>query len=166
MYIQSAVCLLLLTFSFLFFKAQINQETDILNLSFTQPAPDAHAYSFCPSNLESIPCDWTLKDNYETAMVHCKKSKIEGAGDGLFASRDIPGGIIVSYYNGLRIEADQTYSPDNSNYQIYVDWANTDGSAYVDIPMQCIDYENYRASLAHKANHSFTPNCKFIAVGT
>ena len=99
-------------------------------------------------------------------MVHCKKSKIEGAGDGLFASRDIPSGIIVSYYNGLRIESDQNYSPDNSNYQIYVDWENTDGSAYVDIPIQCIDYENYRASLAHKANHSFTPNCKFIAVGT
>ena len=78
-------------------------------------------------------------------MVHCKKSKIEGAGDGLFASRDIPSGIIVSYYNGLRIESDQNYSPDNSNYQIYVDWENTDGSAYVDIPIQCIDYENWLA---------------------
>ena len=42
---------------------------------------------------------------------------------------------------------------------------NTDGSPYVDIPMQCIDYDHYRASLAHKANHSFNPNCKFIAVG-
>ena len=29
--------------------------------------------------------------------------------------------------------------------------------------MECIDLDNYRASLAHKANHSFSPNCKFVA---
>ena len=45
-----------------------------------------------------------------------------------------------------------------------VDWSNTEGSPYVDIPMECIDLDNYRASLAHKANHSFSPNCKFVSV--
>lgn len=104
-------------------------------------------------------------DNYERVTVRCKKSNIDGAGDGLFAAKDLPNGMIISYYNGLKIQAEEDYRPDNYNYQIYVDWTNTDGSAYVDIPNICIEYENYRASLAHKANHSFTPNCKFIAVG-
>jgi len=145
-------------------KAQVNPYNDILYLSFSEPAPDAHAYTYCPSNAHTIPCDWTLMDNYEKVTVHCKKSEIDGAGDGLFASVDIPSGLIVSYYNGLNIQSGEQYTPDNCNYQIYVDWANTDGSPYVDIPMQCIDYDHYRASLAHKANHSFNPNCKFIAV--
>ena len=62
-------------------------------------------------------------DNYEKVTVHCKKSEIDGAGDGLFASVDIPSGLIVSYYNGLNIQSGEQYTPDNCNYQIYVDWA-------------------------------------------
>ena len=75
-----------------------------------------------------------------------------------------PKDTIVAYYNGLHIEPKENYSSPSCDYQIYVDWANTEGSPYVDIPMECIDLDNYRASLAHKANHSFSPNCKFVAV--
>ena len=47
-------------------------------------------------------------------------------------------------------------------YQIYVDWVNTDDSPFIDIPMACVDIQDYFASLAHKANHSFDPNCRYI----
>ena len=80
-------------------------------------------------------------DNYERVTVRCKKSNIDGAGDGLFAAKDLPNGMIISYYNGLKIQAEEDYRPDNYNYQIYVDWTNTDGSAYVDIPNICIELD-------------------------
>ena len=32
----------------------------------------------------------------------CLPSRISGAGDGLFARRELPAGAVVAYYNGLR----------------------------------------------------------------
>ena len=32
---------------------------------------------------------------------------------------------------------------------------------YLDIPPKCASLNNYRASLGHKINHSFQPNCKW-----
>jgi hypothetical protein len=49
-------------------------------------------------------------------------------------------------------------------FQIYVDWKNTDHSPFVDLPLECADINSYTASLGHKANHSFIPNCQFVAV--
>ncbi len=138
---------------------------DVLTLQFSQPEPDSPAFTLAPSTSSSIPCDWQLDDPYERVTVLAKKSDVEGAGDGLFAKRDLPSDTIISYYNGLRIEAGEDYASSSYNYQIYIDWSKTEeGSAFVDIPMECIDLEAYRASLAHKANHSFNPNCKFISV--
>ena len=139
-------------------------ENDLLRVSFSQPEPDAPAYTFSPSTVKSIPCDWVLEDAYEQVTVLCKESKIEGAGDGLFAKRDLPAETVIAYYNGLHINPEDDYSPSSYNYQIYVDWTNTEGSPYVDIPSECVDFSNYSASLAHKANHSFTPNCRFVSV--
>ena len=139
-------------------------QNDILKVTLAPPEPDAPAYTFCPSNAQTIPCDWLLEDNYEQVTVVCHQSKVEGAGDGLFAKRDLPPETVISYYNGLHISPDEDYAPSSYNYQIYVDWTNTEGSPYVDIPTECTDVQAYCASLAHKANHSFTPNCRFVSV--
>jgi len=145
--------------------ADFDEHTDILKVMLSQHIlPDAPAYTRKPSDSKCIPCDWKLEDNYERVTVFSKKSDVHWAGEGLFARRDLPKDTIVAYYNGLHIEPKETYSSPSCDYQIYVDWANTEGSPYVDIPIECIDLDNYRASLAHKANHSFSPNCKFVAV--
>ena len=47
------------------------------------------------------------------------------------------------------------------DYMIFLDWNNTDHSHSLDVPPQYWSHKNYRASLAHKANHSFEPNCGF-----
>ena len=120
-------------------------------------------YSFSPSDRSHIPCDWHLADCYESVTVVCRSSQISGAGDGLFALKDIPKNTIVSYYNGIRVLPGESYSASSYSYQIYVDWTNTDDSPYIDIPMGCVDISSYFASLAHKANHSFRPNCRFVA---
>lgn len=121
-------------------------------------------YSFCPSNANEVRCNWLLPDPYECETVECLSSAVEGAGDGLFARTNLPQGTLVAYYNGLVIGLEEPYANSNLNYQIYVDWANTDSSSFVDIPLACIDKNMYCASFAHKANHSFKPNCTYAAV--
>ena len=78
--------------------------------------------------------------------------------------RALPAGAVVAYYNGPRIEHGEMYSTNSdSNYEIYVDWDFTDKSAWIDIPLECVDLEDYSASLAHKANHGFDPNVQFVS---
>ncbi|TRY63349.1 hypothetical protein TCAL_10816 [Tigriopus californicus] len=121
-------------------------------------------YSFCPSNSNEVCCNWLLSDPYESETVECLNSAVDGAGDGLFARTNLPQGTLVAFYNGLVIGLEESYANSNMNYQIYVDWANTDSSSFVDIPLACIDKNMYCASYAHKANHSFKPNCTYAAV--
>ena len=35
---------------------------------------------------------------------------------------------------------------------------------YLDIAPECVSLDNYRASLGHKINHSFQPNCKWDTI--
>jgi len=121
-------------------------------------------FSRCPSDNDVVRCDWLLADPYESVTVVCAPSRINGAGDGLFAAKDLPAGRVIAYYNGVRVEPGQKYSANNCDYQIYVDWGDTDRSAFVDVPQKCADAGVYHASLAHKANHSFQPNCRFVPV--
>ena len=50
------------------------------------------------------------------------------------------------------------------NHMCISDWADTDNSPFVDVPPPCTDCSIYKASSAHKANHSFDPNCKYVAI--
>jgi len=134
-----------------------------LGFSDPTPSPTLRTYSHAPSDRQRIACDWHLADCYETVTVLCRPSDIHGAGDGLFAARDIAKNTVISYYNGVRVLPGESYTTTSYSYQIYVDWVNTDDSPFIDIPMGCVDIEDYFASLAHKANHSFNPNCRFVA---
>ena len=40
-------------------------------------------------------------------------------------------------------------------------WQETGQEGVIDIPEEYVSTRRYRASLAHKTNHSFTPNAKF-----
>ena len=123
---------------------------------------DVRIYSYSPSNCINVACEWTLRDPYERLTVACRPSELpNGAGDGLFALRDIPEKTIIAYYNGIRVLPGESYTTTSAHYQIYVDWVNTDDSPYIDIPKECVDANSYCASLAHKANHGFKPNCRY-----
>ena len=150
-------------------KSSVNEiDVDEESEDALEPNPldaytDSRLYSHCPSNSVNVPCDWTLRDPYERVTVSCRLSSLPtGAGDGLFALRDIPEKTIISYYNGIRLWPGESYTTTSCNYQIYVDWTNTDESPYIDIPKECVDATSYCASLAHKANHGFKPNCRYV----
>ena len=132
--------------------------------------PGRIVYERTVSTIDKITCPWTTADPYESETVVCRQSQVPHAGDGLFARTDLPAERIVSYYNGLIVPGpdpqtgrEPLYASSSAgNYQIYVDWRHTDNSPYVDVPLEATDFARYSASLAHKANHSFAPNCVYV----
>ena len=101
-----------------------------------------------------------VPDFYEQLeRVYVAPSLIPGAGEGLFARRTLPSGEIVSFYNGIRITHAEVDTRDwsvNNNTLI-----SLDESTVIDVPEEYSSTEAYCASLGHKANHSFNPNCEY-----
>jgi len=122
-------------------------------------------YCYWPSTIDDIQCPPLLVDPYEATLVDVRQSCIDGGGEGAFAKRDLKAGTVVAYYNGIRMKAGEKSScGDDTGYAIFIEW-NRDSlygqknGAHMDIPPKYHSYENYRASVGHKLNHSFTPNC-------
>ena len=93
-------------------------ENEVLVLNPAPPERGSPDLDFCPSNKTTIPCQWMLKDTFETTTVFCRTSDIDGAGDGLFAAKDLPANLIISYYNGLHIEPGEPYNTNSFSYQV------------------------------------------------
>jgi len=103
-----------------------------------------------------------IKDPYEEKMVFVKQSLVEGAQEGLFANQAVKANTTLAFYNGIRRKKPENGCPTWQNeanaYKIF-DPNNKEG--VVDIPEKYHAYSSYCASLAHKTNHSFIPNCEF-----
>ena len=74
-------------------------------------------------------------------------------------------GTMAAFYNGVRIpyrvfqEGDPKEEWSTSAYKIYInaDWKSGER---MDIPSEYVSLDNYCATLGHKINHSFRPNCE------
>ena len=64
---------------------------------------------FCPSSPTSLGEQAMLRDRYEESMVYLDRSTIPGAGEGLFARKDVSLHTIVAFFNGLKIPTDVDY---------------------------------------------------------
>ena len=95
----------------------------------------------------------SLPDPYEEDTVFVATSKESKAGEGLFAKKFIPAGRVVCFFNGVRYlkrrsERGKSYKP--SEYRVSLD-KFTD----LDIPRKYSSLKDYKATLGHKACHSF-----------
>lgn len=86
------------------------------------------------------------------------QSLISGAGEGLFAKTEAKANTVMSFYNGVRITHSEVDSRDWSRNGNTI---SLDDDTVIDVPEPFNRTENYCATLGHKANHSFTPNCKY-----
>lgn len=117
---------------------------------------DKNMYKHDPSNHDCISSDPLLPDHYEQAKVTVKHSNICSAGEGLFAKTDLKEGEIVSFYNGIRLTHEEV---DGREWSLNGNTISLDDDCVLDVPSQWSTLNNYEASLGHKANHSFNPNC-------
>ncbi len=140
----------------------------VLRLRFSPPREaggDPAVFAYRPSTLREIRCPPLQEDPLERNTVRVGPSTLgKGAGEGLFARGRLSRGDTVAFYNGLRVRPGETPPSRSIHYEIYVDWCHaTSGgdSDYMDLPSPLEQTRHYRASLGHKINHSFRPNCRW-----
>ncbi|XP_061408422.1 histone-lysine N-methyltransferase SETD7 isoform X1 [Lethenteron reissneri] len=97
-------------------------------------------------------------DLYEKDRVCVGQSLITGAAEGLFAKVDMETGTVAAFYNGTRITHEEV---DARDWSLNGNTISLDDDIVIDVPKHFVSVERYCASLGHKANHSFTPNCKY-----
>ena len=95
-------------------------------------------------------------------------SKFAEVGEGLFVKRDLVIGSVVAHYNGFHIRNNRKlYHANMTSQEAEERQKNllTFNSTHdVDLPAPYDNIVNYRATLGHKANHSFMPNARFARV--
>ena len=81
----------------------------------------------------------------------------------MFLKRHVQEKTIVAFYNGLRLPGLEPEDADweDRGYRIMIG-----EDARMDIPGAERSTSVYRASLGHKIQHSFSPNCEFWEVMT
>ena len=151
------------------------REARVIIPMFGDPEEPDLTYHHDPASHVSI-SKWPLvRDPWEDSMVEVRPSRMEQAGEGLFAKTDLPAKTIIALFAGIKLNTSKvsdryffcnTYflSPSvtcprerpKSNYRIQLN-ADID----LDIPDTCTLTSVYNATLGHKANHSFTPNGTF-----
>ena len=115
------------------------------------------------SDYEKMTSQPTLPDPYESKMVEVRASSVPGANDGLFVRNTVPAGTILAFYNGIRRPPKQTFDDPDWTVCAYKIFDPTRKKGSLDIPPDYVDLTQYRATLAHKTNHSFLPSAEFDA---
>jgi hypothetical protein len=142
----------------------VSIRNELCYIMFTSPR--GSLYNYDPGTRDVMSSDPLLPDPYETQYCYVRTSKIKGAKEGIFAKRDLLDGTIVAFYNGVRmrsneLDADKADWEANAYKIMDLLGADEDGvEGVLDIPTEYVSLKKYKASLAHKANHSFQPNAR------
>ncbi|XP_047126209.1 histone-lysine N-methyltransferase SETD7 isoform X1 [Hydra vulgaris] len=98
------------------------------------------------------------EDIFESSRVEVKQSSNKNAGEGLFSCVHAQPGEVMSFYDGVRL----THKEVDERDWLYNDnTISLDQEVVIDVPKPWNDLKFYKASLGHKANHSFKPNCMY-----
>jgi len=119
------------------------------------------SFKYEPSGSSCISRSPMVRDPYEKRYVYVKDSQVPFAGEGLWAKTGILAGQVCTLFNGVRQHllwgsTAMSCKQDWSDYRI-----SCGKDLNLDIQQAHISTHNYRATLAHKTCHSFTPNCHF-----
>ena len=124
------------------------------------------SYTWDPATRDSISCRPLLQDPYELVHVRVGQCKDPSKGEGLFVATQggVESGTILAFYNGVRLTSEECAQPcEDWRDDAYKIMDQTEEENVLDIPQQFRHLSQYRASLAHKANHCFQPNAKFCS---
>ncbi|XP_068135738.1 histone-lysine N-methyltransferase SETD7 [Hyperolius riggenbachi] len=113
-------------------------------------------YTFDKSTSSGIATNPLLPDPYECERVYVADSLISNAGEGLYAKVAVGPNTVMSFYNGVRITHQEV---DSRDWSFNGNTISLDEETVIDVPERYSTTAKYCASLGHKANHSFTPNC-------
>lgn len=123
-----------------------------------QLMPGSSVYHFDKSTSSCISTSALLPDPYESDRVYVAESLISNAGEGLFSKVAVGPNTVMSFYNGVRITHQEV---DSRDWALNGNTLSLDEETVIDVPEPYNHVSKYCASLGHKANHSFTPNCTY-----
>nr|DBA28965.1 TPA: hypothetical protein GDO54_009242 [Pyxicephalus adspersus] len=106
----------------------------------------------------STHCLFTYSEQNMLATVYVADSLISNAGEGLYAKLTCGPNTVMSFYNGVRITHQEV---DNRDWSLNGNTISLDEETVIDVPEPFNTITKYCASLGHKANHSFSPNCMY-----
>ncbi|XP_041847178.1 histone-lysine N-methyltransferase SETD7 [Melanotaenia boesemani] len=135
--------------------ASLSSETGRPRFQITVNSP---VFSYDKSTSSCMATHALLPDPYESQRVFVADSLIRGAGQGLFARTDAEAGTVMAFYNGVRITHSEV---DGRDWSLNGNTISLDEETVIDVPQPFDQTEVYCASLGHKANHAFIPNCKY-----
>uniref|UniRef100_V9KF86 Histone-lysine N-methyltransferase SETD7 n=1 Tax=Callorhinchus milii TaxID=7868 RepID=V9KF86_CALMI len=115
-------------------------------------------YSLDKSTSYCISTSSLRPDSYEEERVYVADSFIPNAGEGLFAKVAAECDTVMAFYNGVRITHEEV---DSRAWSLNGNTLSLDDDTVLDVPVPYNSTKHYCASLGHKANHSFTPNCMY-----
>lgn len=118
--------------------------------------PDSSIFNFDKSTSSCISTNTLLPDPYESERVYVAESLISNAGEGLYAKVAAGPNTVMSFYNGVRITHHEV---DSRDWSTNGNTISLDEETVIDVPEPYNYVSKYCATLGHKANHSFTPNC-------
>ena len=99
--------------------------------------------------IERINKNYVYLSDREAVQVECRESNVNGAGEGLFAKKDLPAGTIVAFYNGIRLPfklGGPKEEWESSGYKIFVN-ADFASGERMDIPQDMVSLQTYCATL-------------------
>jgi len=125
--------------------------------TFTKP--EGQVYEFEEPGRKTIAKNPLLPEPWEATLSYVKQSNLDQGGEGLFCKQKRPKGSLVAFYNGIRLNSSSILMEERygrSDYRIRLN-ANRD----LDIPKGYESSSKYCATLAHKINHTFSPNAEW-----
>ena len=128
--------------------------------------PDVY-YHYDPPGPKKLGDQPTVSDELAIEFVEVKYID-DFKDDGLFAIKEIPEGMLFVQYGGIRFNK-LTPDYDKERYgkitgTPYLHTVGFCSGIMVDIREDMIDIKKYNATMGHKCNHKFQPNCIAIQV--
>ena len=87
--------------------------SDNNNLTLTTDVTLNKTLSYSPPSYSTFGLPPTMRDPFENNSVEVKISHIKGSDEGLFTTRDIRSGELISFYSGLFLDCDSIIMPLN-----------------------------------------------------
>ena len=124
--------------------------------------PGGRLYKRDISTSDFVTVSPTLRDPYESSIIEVRESKLPGAKDGIYAKKLIKEDTVIAFYHGIKLPPNykEEESWEANGYKIFDPSNSPQGT--LDIPEEYRSTSQYCASLAHKTNHSFSPNSQFL----
>eukprot|EP00090_Calanus_glacialis_P009253 TRINITY_DN17640_c0_g1_i1.p1 TRINITY_DN17640_c0_g1~~TRINITY_DN17640_c0_g1_i1.p1 ORF type:complete len:464 (+),score=104.47 TRINITY_DN17640_c0_g1_i1:132-1523(+) len=145
-----------------------------------KPAGTSKIFKYDPPTATMMTSEPQERDPYESKHLVVKKSRL--GGDGLFARLDTPKNTLLAYYSGFKIPVNslediwvgevggediaESLNSEDSKVKELIERKSyliaLDPEHDIDMPPEIgLDSSKYVATLGHKTNHWFSPNCYF-----